>query len=356
MVTTLNGASVSAGEAKGRKHLDLESEITKEIEGKNSFRHSTSLAELLASNKNESIPWLVEGLIQEVGIGAIAGASDIGKTTVSRQLAINIASNDQSFLDWRLDLKHGKSILVYSEDLPDAVAASIKKQIKEAPKCIYNNLRFIFDADDHLTKLDEELTTEPADLVVLDCFADLFGGDLKDTQQIRKYLGKVQGLATKHRCFFLFVHHTGKRTENLEPSKNNLLSGQGLEAKLRLVIEMRSDIDTPSQRHLCVVKGNYLSEQIKKNSYVLDFDETTLTFTSTGERTPFRDLLKSQEDEQRTKYMLALRLKEQGYSYEQIASQLNYANRGSVSKLFSNGEKRGWRSVAVANNRETDEK
>lgn len=123
------------------------------------------------------------------------------------------------------------------------------------------------------SELDRRLTRQPADVVIIDCFSDAFGGDLKDTQKIRSYLHPYQELALKHQCLILFLHHTSKRTEAYEPSKHNLLSGQGFEAKMRLVIELRADISDPTIRHLCIVKGNYLPGNMKRESYVLRFDE-----------------------------------------------------------------------------------
>lgn len=183
--------------------------------------------------------------------------------------------------------------------------------------------------------MDASLTAKPADLIIIDCFSDVYGGDLKDTQKIRAFLNPYQKLSEKHQCMVLFLHHAGKRTENLEPSKNNLLSGQGFEAKMRLVIELRADLLNPQQRHLCIVKGNYLPASFKKESFVLDFDEQSFTFTNTGERVPFELLVKQPDnDSSKVKYEQAKALKEQGHSYDKIAQLIGYASKGSVSKLF----------------------
>jgi RecA-family ATPase len=196
-------------------------------------------------------------------------------------------------------------------------------------------------------------------MVIIDCFSDAYGGDLKDTQKIRTYLHPFQELAQKHQCLILFLHHTGKRTENYEPSKNNLLSGQGFEAKMRLVIELRADLMNPNFRHLCIVKGNYLPASYKKESYVLKFDEQNFTFTNTGERTPFELLIKQVEsDNGKAKFEQASELKSKGYTYDQIAEQLGFSSKGTISKLFDKAEKMGWKSnvskVSTGNELETN--
>src|SRR5690606_11737664 len=101
---------------------------------------------------------------------------------------------------------------------------------------------------------------------------------------------RYRSVANKHKCSIGFLHHTGKRTEKLAPSRNNILSGQGYEAKMRLVIELRNDNANSDYKHLCIVKGNYLSREMKDSSYVLQFNPDTFLFESTGERTPFEQL------------------------------------------------------------------
>jgi RecA-family ATPase len=204
-------------------------------------------------------------------------------------------------------------------------------------------LRFIFEYENLLNELEKRLKKKPADLIIIDCFADIFGNDLKDSNQIRAFLNNYQQLAQKNGCLVLFLHHTGKRTENSEPSKNNLLSGQGFEAKMRLVIELRADQLNTNKRHLCIVKGNYLPGNYKKESYVLIFDETNFSFQNTNERVPFELLVKREQDVgDKEKYIKIIELKTQGITYENIAEKLGFASKGSISKLIDKGKKNGW--------------
>ncbi len=97
------------------------------------------------------------------------------------------------------------------------------------------------------------------------------------------------------------MDHTGKRTQKLVPSKDNLLSGQGFEAKMRLVMELRNDKSDENTKHLCIVKGNYLGKEYKNDSYKLTFDPDTFIFSNTGERVPFENLATVTEDNGTTK-------------------------------------------------------
>lgn len=313
--------------------------------------------DLLLSDVKE-IPCLVEPFLQQTGLACLAGSSDTGKSSLLRQLAISIVTGETNFLGFKINSKHRSIIYVSTEDLERETAYLLQRQANKYKPELLRGLRFVFEITDLKNVLDSMLTNQPADLVIIDCFADAFAGDLKDTQAIRTHLHPYQELAQKHQCLMLFLHHTGKRTENLEPSKNNLLSGQGFEAKMRLVIELRADLMNPNKRHLCVVKGNYLPAKHKKESYVLNFDEQTFTYSNTGERVAFEQLVKNpNEDNGKAKYFEAKSLKEQGYNYDQIAEKLGYSSKGTISKLFEKAKKYGWDnevSYSVSNRNETE--
>lgn len=298
--------------------------------------------EFLLNRKVTEILFLVFGLLQRSGLGCLAGPSDVGKSMLLRMLAIAVVTMQKTFLGFPLNCRHNSTIYVSSEDQETETAFLLLKQSKGYSAADFKRLRFVFDTNNLLTKLDSMLATAPADLVIIDCFADSFGSDLKDTQKIRSFLHPFQELAAKHDTLILFLHHTAKRTENFEPSKNNLLSGQGFEAKMRIVIELRADLMNPNYRHLCVTKGNYLPSHMKRESFVLEFLEDCFLFRETGERVPYEHLSKPTEDSGKSKYEKANELKESGMSYEQIAKALGYGSKGTVTKLFDKAKNNGW--------------
>lgn len=261
--------------------------IMQHAEGLSERKDVYTGSELLKRNI-ENIPCLLEPIVPKVGLVAIAGSSDTGKSSFLRQLAISVCIGLPEFLCFRLNTAYRSAIYVSTEDDDAATAFLLHKANKalnfDAIK--YNRLRYIFDTNDLLTKLDTQLSIAPADCVIIDCFTDLYGKSMTDSNQVRTFLNDYSQLAQKHGCLVVFLHHTGKRTEELQPSKHNLLGSQGFEAKMRLVIELRADNMTPDKRHLCIVKGNYLSKEYKTESFVLLFDEN-LQFTMTDERQPF---------------------------------------------------------------------
>lgn len=336
-------------------------EITANVEADFSDDENTKVkfyitAEELLKKEIKQIQCLVEPFLQQTGLACLAGSSDTGKSSLLRQLAISITTGETNFLGFKINSRHQSVIYVSTEDLELETSYLLQRQADKFKPELLKGLSFVFEAKDLKNTLDNMLSSKPTDLIIIDCFADIFSGDLKDTHSIRTCLHSYQELAQKHNCLVLFLHHTGKRTENLEPSKNNLLSGQGFEAKMRLVIELRADIMNPNTRHLCIVKGNYLSAKHKKESYVLNFDEDTFTYSNTGERIPFELLVKNpNEDNSKAKYFEAKELKEQGFNYEQIAEKLGYSSKGTISKLFDKAKKNGWdNKVSNGNEMETD--
>ena len=84
------------------------------------------------------------------------------------------------------------------------------------------------------------------------------------------------------------------------------------------------------------MKGNYLSAEYKSESIKLRFSEH-LTFKETGERVPFENLVPVDTSKE-AKYQLAIQLKEDGLTYEQIAQKLGYKDKSSVTKLIQSYE------------------
>lgn len=297
--------------------------------------------ETLLTQNIQSMKYLLEPFLQEIGIACLAGGSDTGKSSFLRQLAIAISVGANDFLGFKLTTKYQSCIYVSTEDLANETAFLLKKQTTPYHHKQLQGLRFVFEYHNLLSELKQRLKQRPADVIIIDAFADAYGGDLKDTQKIRTFLHPYQELAQEYECLLIFLHHTGKRTENNEPSKHNLLGGQGFEAKMRLVMELRPDFHNPYHRHLCIVKGNYVSQEYKKESFLLEFSEKNFCFSNTGLRVPFTDLAKSnysfKEESLEDKIAQVLELQQQGKSYQEIADILKIS-KGTVSKWLKKHE------------------
>lgn len=289
----------------------------------------------MLSNPIEKIPCLVEPFLQKEGLACLAGGSDTGKSSFLRNLSMCIAGGKDDFLGFKINAVHRRAIYVSSEDGENSTNSLINKQnndLQLEPSQL-EGLLFVFDTFNLLDKLDKMLTEQPVDIIVIDAFADVFGdGNSNDIAQVRAFLNGFSQLAQKYKCLILFLHHCGKGKEDLRPSKNSLLGSQGIEAKMRLVLLLTNDHAEANIRHLCIVKGNYLPEDAKNESYKLRFTEN-MVYENTGERVPFDDL-KQKGDVDREKYLKAKELRDKGKKMEEIAKIIGYKNKGSVSKLL----------------------
>jgi RecA-family ATPase len=252
-----------------------------------------SASELL-QYEGENSPKLLDPILPRVGIAILGGSSDCGKSTFLRQLSTAIVTGEDKFLDFPLTPTHKSVLYVSTEDDRYAVSDSLKRQNlgKNYNPDQLSNLRFIFETDDLMDHINTALKSAPVDLIVIDCLGDVYGTkSMNESNQARAFLNPYKELAEKHQCSVVFLHHNGKRSEFNEPSKNNLLGSQAIEAKSRLVLELRADNHDDSKRHLVVLKGNALGAAFKKTSYTLRFDENLL-FHNTGERRSIDYLVK----------------------------------------------------------------
>lgn len=238
----------------------------------------------------ESVPYLLEGIFQKYGLVAVTGSSDTGKSSFLRQFAISIVLGLDNFLGYKLNAEHKKVIYVSTEDDLRATSYLVNKQsngVVDVSRLFH--LGFIFDTSEIFKKLMKVLAAAKVDCIIIDALADLYTGNMNQANQVRSYIYKFQKLAIKHDTLIIFLHHTKKGSQNFNPSKDNILGSQGFEAKMRLVLELRKDHQNPELRYLCIVKGNYVPESLKKDAIVLKFDDN-LCFTNMDRTVPFSQL------------------------------------------------------------------
>lgn len=288
--------------------------------------------ELLA-NDIEQIPMLINPLFHRVGLASLIGSSDTGKSSLLRHLCICVVTG-RDFLGWPVQAIYKRAYYVSTEDDKTAISSLLKKQNLDygiEPKDI-EGLVYIFETDNLVARLDDELTAKPADLVIIDAFADIFDGQLYETNRVRTFLNEYSQLAQRHGCLVIFLHHTNKRSDNLEPSKHNALGSQGFEAKMRLMIELKSNTQSINKKHLCVVKGNYLSQFFKTHSFDIQFTEN-LTFNSLDTRTHYELLNKDSESKEliNAEYNEIKDLKDMGMTHEEVGLKLGIS-KSTVSK------------------------
>lgn len=301
----------------------------------------------LYDTASERIDCLVEPLLPRVGIVALVGSSDSGKSSLLRGLALAVSSGADQWLGLPLRTEHQRALYISTEDDEHSIGALLRKQNQELGlgRGDMAGLDFVFEADNPLLRTELTLNEKAVDLVVVDAFSDVYRGALNENNKVRAYLQEWSELAQKYQCLVIFLHHTGKRTEALLPSKHNSIGSQGFEAKMRLMMELRTDKVDSSLRHLCVVKGNYLGPEWKGKSFVLRFSPS-LNYTNTGDRVDFDELCHldqsgevsvvndSRKVDEQARYEAVMDMLAEGMTYQQIADSLGLRSRSSVHRII----------------------
>jgi len=252
------------------------------IKGSEIFENLFITANDLLGMDIKDVPKLWDPFISQVGLSGLVGSSDCGKSTILRQFAISIVLREKEFLGFPLNVTHGRAIYLSTEDNPYSTAPSIGKQLGFKQQEQLDNLKFLFiSSNNYHDLLKEELKKAPADLIVIDSFADLFQGDFNRLTDVRSALNPLVGIANEFETAVVILHHTVKNSEFSEPNKNKVNGSQALEAKARSIIELRSS-NSGDEKYLSLLKGNYIGQEFKKQSFALDFDESTLLFKNSG--------------------------------------------------------------------------
>lgn len=320
-------------------HEQLDKEIKEvfgddvfKIESKNNRKavkkkkvNSTSYSALeLYKLKKTNQPKLLEPFLQNVGLASLVGESDSGKSTFLRQLCISIALKEKTFLNYSITPKHHKAIYVSTEDNVENISFLLRKQIEllhpkieDSKLVLLDNLEYLFETDNLYTSLENKLKNNPVDLIVLDAFTDIFTKEINSNTQVRAFLNKYDQLAKKNNCLIILLHHTGKRTQKREVSKDNIIGSQGFEAKMRVVLELRNN-NSSNRKDLWVLKSNFLSNSFKNKSFILDFTKNFI-FTNTGLRGSKQTKAKSDNIEFKNKI---ISLHKKGHSSRKIEELL----------------------------------
>lgn len=245
-----------------------------------------STAKEILALKVTKTPMLVENLLPKKGMASLSGSSDGGKSFLGLFVGSVLCGDQNDLFGYKIERSTGSVIIVCTEDSAEDICVRLTGFLAHN-KFDNEKLRFIFETERLTDKLRAELKRQPADLVIMDTFGDLFSGNINDSISIRQFLKPYKMLANENNCLFLFNHHIGKGKESSSaPSKNDVLGSQGIESACRTVLMLRKRPD--GKRILTVVKGNHISEEYKNKGLVLSF-AVEKGYENTGETVQYSD-------------------------------------------------------------------
>lgn len=270
-----------------------------------------------------SMPFLIKDLFQKSGLVAFVGESDVGKSTFIKQLCISIVTGLDEFIGKTISAASRCVLYVSSEDDEKSISYlfNTSYEAEQLNNEGFVNFDFLFDTRSLLEKIEKLFSEKSYSLIVFDTFGDIYPGAMNNYNEVRTFLEPFYRLANENDCVILFIHHLGKRTQTLAPSKNNILGSQGFEGKMRVVLELRKDSIEPDIRHLSILKGNYIPEEEKKSSYKLKFENRIFSFT--GERTPLEELTGNYSSKKQEWYPVLCEI----YSENESLSTTQYTER-----------------------------
>ena len=248
-------------------------------------------ADQLKNQEIKEVDYLVDQLIPRGTLCSLVGESDTGKSSLLRQLAVSVAYGDDTFIGFKLNENCRNVVYVSTEDNEMSTSAWLNKHLGEdiTDNEVLSKLKFLFITENLYDNIRKVVSENCLDLLIIDCYSDIFEGSMNDSNIVRSFLTKYNELTNMYGVTIIFLHHTKKSSEGARPNKNSILGSQGFEAKMRSVMMLTKDKDDNTLRHLCVVKNNYLPEKDKKYSHELKFNEN-LSFEATGKRVDFNDL------------------------------------------------------------------
>ncbi len=229
--------------------------------------------QILNLHPNTEDIWLWENYIPAKGISGLTGASDCGKSTLLRQLALAITQGSESFLGSPIYPKNKTVLYVSSEDDAVGTNLSLSKQAKGLGIDRIDNLLFLFETENLIEDIKNIQKENPLDLVIIDTWSDNFHSNPNSFADVRADLKKYKELD----CSVLLLHHNVKNSEKSAPDKNKMNGSQGMEAKLRSLLELRIGSNS-EERLLTLLKGNYVPHEMKQKSRVLNLDPEYLLF------------------------------------------------------------------------------
>jgi hypothetical protein len=161
--------------------------------------------------------WLVEHLWAEEAVGFIAAAPKTGKTWLSIELAVAVATGHPCLGHFPVP-RRGHVLLFAAEDTHDAIKRRVKdvarvRGVEDFERLAIGLLavpELRLDRDEHLRRLDATLAQLKPRLLILDPLVRLHRGDENSAGEISALLGNLRALQRAHKVAIALVHHVRK--------------------------------------------------------------------------------------------------------------------------------------------------
>ncbi|MDR1725607.1 MAG: AAA family ATPase [Bacteroidales bacterium] len=311
--------------------------------------------------EKSSIEFYVEDLIPKGALIALTGSSDMGKSMFCRQLVLSLSLGATHFIGRKIKSFYQKCLYISSEDTENITAEYCFRQVqalfpneygtdktREEASLRYRNkdVGFIFEQD-NFELFIRSLKGCNYGIIVVDALADFIPKDLNSAIEVRKFLSMFKPL-TAEGTSVIFVTHINKASEERRPSKSNMNGSEALQSGVREVLYL-SDAGN-GLRKLNIVKGNWFSQAMKAQTMFMSFDSQSLLFSAVEKDSPLipleytyqintpdtcnaTNVNKASSAMSANDYFMVLQFLKQGFSFENIARNMNMSVKVLVEKF-----------------------
>lgn len=161
--------------------------------------------------------WLVRSLWSRRAVGIISGHPKVGKTWLSLDLALSVASKTPCLGTFPVD-DPGPALVFLAEDaLPRirerlvSLCALRGLALDAVPLHVITAAQLRLDVEDDRDRLAATVARLRPRLLVLDPLVRLHGGDENDVRYVSALLGFLRRLAREHDLAIALVHHMSKK-------------------------------------------------------------------------------------------------------------------------------------------------
>lgn len=197
--------------------------------------------------KNKVFPearWVVEGLVPSNGITCISGEPKTGKSFITLDLIISIATGAKFLGQFNTEQKN--VLLISKEDGEMLLQDRCKLLDSEADRPIFfcTDQSLFLDNDTYTKLLIDKIEEEKIGVVVIDSFRRILKGDENSSQVVSEVHNRLK-VILEHGVSIIFIHHHGKEGLIKRRFAQKLRGSSDILAMLdSLLIAERKDVET----------------------------------------------------------------------------------------------------------------
>lgn len=189
--------------------------------------------------------WLIDGVFEEESLISVFGAPKSGKSFVSLQMAVCIATGQSYF---GTPVKRGSVLYVAGEGLRGirkrTSVLSDVYDVKNSDLYITNRTIKVNDDAEYEKLVDEmkliEAECGKLNLVVLDTFQRTFQGNENSAEDVGYFISKCDEIISDFGCAVMIVHHTGHG--NGDRARGSSVIGASLDYEFKVNRDDQGDI------------------------------------------------------------------------------------------------------------------